>query len=457
MAKVLTGVEAGLAGLWRFNEISGFKVLDAGPNANHGQLGGIAPEGLSGPTVAFDGVNDFLRSQNLRPFFADDSVTLELWFNPKGAGVIVSELGQTSINAGFHNSQVEVLANGQVRIRVANLAPITLGTADFNNWHHVVLRYDGTLNRLDGFLDGVKSTVAVFGDRQAAFEVSPANLQVYALGPTDSTHLGSGAFFRGRMSDFRVWDHARSDADILAGMNSRLTGEEDRLVAYWRLDDVTAFSAPDSSPRNLPGLAFNGVLPSGTEAPDRFRGPLHIDAADLDFDRMTLTAESSDPDVAVSLQGNQLFIVPSGVGGTARITVFVSDATGTPGDPRGRGDVMSFDFTWDPVAIYGSKWNDLDFDGVRDPGEPVVEGVQLFVDFDNDGTLDAGEPITYTDANGDYAFRDLPFIAATPLIAPVLVANEAVPANGGAVQTVESAVAILDVVDRADAEFALVA
>ncbi|HWC66681.1 MAG TPA: PKD domain-containing protein, partial [Acidimicrobiales bacterium] len=454
MAKVLTGAEAGLAGLWRFNEISGFKVLDASPNANHGQLGGTAPAGLSGPAATFDGINDFILSPNLASSFTGDSLTLELWFNPKGAGVLVAELSVPALNIGFHNSLIEVLANGQVRIRVANVAPITLGTVDFNNWHHVVLRYDGASNRLDGFLDGVKSTVAALGDRLAAFEASPG-FQLYALGATDFNHLGSGAFFRGRMSDFRMWDHARSDADILAGMNGRLTGAEGGLVNYWRLDDLTPAGAPDSSGRNLPGAPVNGVQ-AGAEAPDRFRGPLHIDAADLDLDRLTLTAESSDPDVAVSIQGNQLFITPSGVGGTARITVFAADATGTPGDHRGRRDVMSFDFTWDPVAIYGSKWNDLDFDGVRDPGEPVVEGVQLFVDFDNDGTLDAGEPVAYTDANGDYAFRDLPFVPATPLLPPVLVSNEAFPADGGAVETVVVAPATLDVVDRADAEFALI-
>ncbi len=60
-----------------------------------------------------------------------------------------------------------------------------------------------------------------------------------------------------------------------------------------------------------------------------------------------------------------------------------------------------------PGAISGTKFNDLDRDGLRDAGEPGLPGVTIFLDEDNDGELDGGEVSTLTDANGDYLFGDL--------------------------------------------------
>jgi Ca2+-binding RTX toxin-like protein len=46
--------------------------------------------------------------------------------------------------------------------------------------------------------------------------------------------------------------------------------------------------------------------------------------------------------------------------------------------------------------IHGTKWLDIDGDGVRDPNEPGLGGVKVFLDTNGNGTLDAGEPMTTT-------------------------------------------------------------
>ena len=56
------------------------------------------------------------------------------------------------------------------------------------------------------------------------------------------------------------------------------------------------------------------------------------------------------------------------------------------------------------VTLNGTKFNDLDSDGIRDAGEVGVAGVTVFIDTDNDGVLDAGERSTVTGANGSYSF-----------------------------------------------------
>jgi hypothetical protein len=52
-------------------------------------------------------------------------------------------------------------------------------------------------------------------------------------------------------------------------------------------------------------------------------------------------------------------------------------------------------------------WNDLDGDGSQDPGENGIPGIEVHLDVDLDGIRDAGEPVVLTDASGGYLFAGL--------------------------------------------------
>ncbi len=58
-------------------------------------------------------------------------------------------------------------------------------------------------------------------------------------------------------------------------------------------------------------------------------------------------------------------------------------------------------------GITGTKWHDINGNGVRDLGEPVLSGWMIYVDLNNNGTLDQGEPFQVTDTNGSYTFEGL--------------------------------------------------
>jgi hypothetical protein len=58
-------------------------------------------------------------------------------------------------------------------------------------------------------------------------------------------------------------------------------------------------------------------------------------------------------------------------------------------------------------SISGTKFNDLNGDGIRQPGEPALPGVTLFLDANNNGVLDPGEASTISDASGNYTFGNL--------------------------------------------------
>jgi hypothetical protein len=66
-------------------------------------------------------------------------------------------------------------------------------------------------------------------------------------------------------------------------------------------------------------------------------------------------------------------------------------------------------FTAPPIGstIRGQKFNDLDRDGIKDPGEPGLADWTVYLDLDKDGTLDSGEPSTLTDMDGNYVFSNV--------------------------------------------------
>jgi len=62
-----------------------------------------------------------------------------------------------------------------------------------------------------------------------------------------------------------------------------------------------------------------------------------------------------------------------------------------------------YDFgNWFAAEKAGTKFEDLDADGMWDQGEPGMAGWTIYVDYDGDGVHDAGEPSDVTDINGEY-------------------------------------------------------
>ncbi len=82
-------------------------------------------------------------------------------------------------------------------------------------------------------------------------------------------------------------------------------------------------------------------------------------------------------------------------------------------------------------AISGTKFEDMNGDGMQDPGEPGMAGVTVYIDANNNGLLDSGERSTTTDENGDYVLDALP--------AGEHVVREIVPDNYAQTAPLESA------------------
>jgi len=216
--------------------------------------------------------------------------------------------------------------------------------------------------------------------------------------------------FVGVIDEVRIWNVARSAAQIGTTLNANLSGSEPGLAGLWKFEEAGGNAVLDAT-----GHGNTGTITSTTTAAQRV-GRLNVSVVEPDGDSVSLKAESDTPQVSVVLQGGALEIsAAAGFQGTASITLTAED--GTPGDPLGGVGLVSFDFTVGANAIYGTKYFDANENGVRDAGEPGLDGVELFLDANTNGTRDAGERVTYTDANGDYAFRGLTGATGTYAVA----------------------------------------
>ena len=170
-----------------------------------------------------------------------------MWFNAAGAGVIVDELGQTTLNTGWNDSQIEILANGTVEVRVWDLPAVSLGTASFNAWHNVVLRYNAATQTLDGFLDGVQSTNVSNGARQTPYGNGYG--LYYAFGAADSSNnLGNGAYLQGLIQNISIFNTALSNAQVASLFGGGNASPAPLTVTLGSSSPGGSFSYPNGVP-----------------------------------------------------------------------------------------------------------------------------------------------------------------------------------------------------------------
>lgn len=105
-----------------------------------------------------------------------------------------------------------------------------------DQWAHFAMTWDGTTVR--AFVNGVEK----------ASKTSTVTQKTLMTGRTPLTIGGYlPAFFNGYIDEFRIWNVARSAADIASTMHTTLAGNEPGLVGYWKFDETGGTTAGDST------------------------------------------------------------------------------------------------------------------------------------------------------------------------------------------------------------------
>ena len=116
------------------------------------------------------------------------------------------------------------------------------GLLNSNQWYHIAAVNNGGNRKL--YVNGVEYNLS-----GSALNVS-ANSNPLRIG-SDS----SGRFFDGRIDEVRIWDIARSQDDIVATLDTVLSGEETGLVAYYTFNEGSGIILEDQT-----GNGHSGTL-----------------------------------------------------------------------------------------------------------------------------------------------------------------------------------------------------
>lgn len=121
-----------------------------------------------------------------------------------------------------------------------------------NSWYHVAVVYHASAGTIDFYLNGLHYGNQITG----VFNSIHNSNRGFALGRQwAESPQGYGDHFDGQMDDLRIWNVARTPAEIMANKDIELTGNEPGLMGYWKFNG----NALDSSPNGNDLTNNNGV------------------------------------------------------------------------------------------------------------------------------------------------------------------------------------------------------
>jgi hypothetical protein len=216
------------------------KISAENSGAQRAMKASTSDESSVNRVLSLDGQEDYLRvadSQSIRSF--TNAITIEVWFKASSFHV-----EHSFINTIIRKNIADGLENFFLRIRNVDGRSVVQMSIGYDieglsvpyefstgTWYHLAGTYDGSAMTV--FVNGLsikseKVSGTMYIDKSDLF-----------IGKGDP-EFSSGEYFHGELDEIRIWNVARSQEEIRAVMSTSLTGKEEDLIAYWNFDDGTA-------------------------------------------------------------------------------------------------------------------------------------------------------------------------------------------------------------------------
>jgi len=318
-----------------------------------------------GTGLGFDGVNDFV---NLPVSTSLDvsQFTIELWVKYQSfssSNPIISK------NDFLDSSGISLTVgpDGSIQGFTGGVGIGTVaGLITLNNWHHISLTFNGTNQFIT--VDGLIAATVIGNAPNHGSSTS------FQIGITPN--LFSDYFSNAVFDDLRIWNSAKSQAEIQANMNLTLIGSESNLAALYDFEDgPSSGTLSDLSPNANHGTLVNMDTDSAWVT-----GVTKTDPTTFCSLQMTNT-------LTVTITGSELDIKGQGN------SIAVGDTTPDTSDDTDFGDVNTTSsdthiFTIDNISGTG----DLTITSIISSGTNAAD----FVISNAPTTVTAGDTDTFT-------------------------------------------------------------
>jgi hypothetical protein len=271
----------GLIGHWGMNEGSGTTTVNSGTASSvNGTLvnGPVWNSGTTfSPIPASGNSSLYLGGTNAYVTFGPAAAlglsqfTLETWFRREGPGTTASSgsggvvaiplitKGRSEEDGNTKDCNYFLGIDGATGKLAGDFEEGTGSTSpglnhpvygtsiiQLNVWNHAALTYDGSVFRI--YLNGnLENSVTVNRTPQSA------SIQHAALGTALNSSGAPAGYFNGSMDEARIWNNARSQANIQAGMTQQLSTAQAGMAARWGLNERCGSSVTDSSGNGIHG------------------------------------------------------------------------------------------------------------------------------------------------------------------------------------------------------------
>ena len=232
-------------------------------------LGAATATAAPSKALYFDGIDDYIEIPESSSLDVTGFITMEAWINFTSyrnccwnhvlAKTYSHPATNNSYGIGFSNHAWHPASSDKLSVGVG-LNPFNSGTPGFfvsasslrdGNWHHIAFTFDSAVSEARLYLDGSLSGVSA-----ASGLIHTTNFNV-----TIGTFLGHlPAFFEGFIDEVRIWNVARTSAQITESMNRDLTGAEPGLVGYWNFSEGGGTTAYDLSGNGNHGTIYGQPL-----------------------------------------------------------------------------------------------------------------------------------------------------------------------------------------------------
>ena len=195
-------------------------------------------------SINFDGNNDYILIPDHATLDLTENYTLEAWIFPESFSWLAGIISKYQTSA----------ANGYM-LRLTHQSPYTglgfdevvtsTGVLNSNQWYHIAAVNNGGSRKL--YINGIE------------FNISGSPLNVSAN--NDPLRIGSdysGRFFDGRIDEIRIWNVPREQDDIIATMDTVLSGSETGLVAYYTFNEGSGIILYDQTDNGHDGTLVGG-------------------------------------------------------------------------------------------------------------------------------------------------------------------------------------------------------
>jgi protocatechuate 3,4-dioxygenase beta subunit len=385
----LDGVNFGNFSIAPTNPISGRAFNDLN---NNGTLDSGEP-GLPGVTIFLDANNNGMLDNGEPSTLTDANGNYSFANLPVGT-YGVRELVPLTYVTTTANFSVITLSSGSSypAVNFGNFGGNRISGRAFTD-----LNYNGVLDAEEPGLPGV----TIFLDANGNFQLDAGEVSstTDSNGNYSFTNLPAGTYRVRAVTPTGFFRTTSNPADSVVSNGSILTGVNFgnySVAATNRLsgrafNDLNFNGIQDSGEPGLPGLTVfldtnnNGVLDGG--------------------ETNTTTDASGNYSFSNLAAGTYRVreVVPAGFVATTDNPVVLPISGGSTLNGINFGN-----FNTNPTnRISGQAYNDLNFNGIQDAGDPGLPGMTVFLDTNNNGVLDGGEPSTTTDASGNYSFSNL--------------------------------------------------